>query len=481
MNTTTLHLLLSAASGVALVLTFPHAAIEALAPVALTPLLVVMAREKSMLKRAIYGELAGFLFWIGCCYWIRDVLAHYGGLNAPLAWLALVLFAIVKALHTAAFAALGGLVMDRWWAIPALAALWTGIESTHGTFGFAWLALGNAGQDMGVPMRLAPATGVYGLSFVFAMLACGLALLLLRRPRLHLAWLVAMPLLFLLPELPDAAPGTKTAVALQPNLAEGDPVDIVRMAARTLIAHRDSDLVIWPEVPAGLYWDRDEGLRDLMRRLTRDAKAPAVFGVVTFTPAGAPLNTAVVLGEDGTERGRYSKTNLVPFGEFIPPMFSWIEKISTEAGDFAKGGGPAAIDAGSMPLGVFICYESAFPEYVRRYAEKGATVLVNISNDGWFGDSAARAQHLQLARMRAAENLRWLLRVTNNGITASIDPAGRIAHRVRPFTPRAEPLPFDMSTQTTFYSRYGDWFAYTCLAASATLIAIRWRRLSRGG
>jgi apolipoprotein N-acyltransferase len=466
--------LLGAFSGVLLVLLFPKFDIAILAPFALTPLFIAIAREQSPWKRALIGEACGFIFWIGVCYWIRPVLDAYGGLNAPLAWLALILFAVAKALHTAVFAWLGGYFMPRPWAIPAVAALWAGIERTHGPLGFAWLTLGNAGSEMSLPLRLAPFTGVYGISFVFAMLACGFALLILRRPRRQLLPLLMLPLLFLLPEMPAVATGSRTAAVVQPNLAEDSPPDLERLLNRSAVAAiGGADFIAWPEAPVGFYWDRDPVFRYELSGLARRTATPVLAGVVTHNAAGAPLNSAVLVSAGGEELARYSKTFLVPFGEFVPPLFGWIQKISTEAGDFAPGPGPRPLPLNGRTLGVFICYEAAFPHLVRRFAANEADVLVNLSNDGWFFDTSAREQHLLLARMRAAENRRWLLRVTNNGITASLDPAGRVMKTFPEFREASGQLPFDAVKTTTFYTANGDIFAWTSLGVGVGLALCR--------
>jgi apolipoprotein N-acyltransferase len=471
--------LLGAVSGVLLVLVFPKFDVTLLAPVALTPLLIAIARESSPWKRALIGEICGFVFWIGVCYWIRPVLAAYGDLNVPLSWLTLILFALAKAVHTAVFACLAGFLLQRPWALPAVAALWAGLERTHGTFGFAWLTLGNAASEMSLPLRLAPLTGVYGISFVFAMLASGLALLILRRPRAHLMPLALLPALFLLPPMPALEQGLATAAVVQLNLDEGAPVDLPRLINRSVVATiNGADLIAWPEAPTGFYWDSDPVFRYALSGLARQTQTPVLFGAVMHTPDGAPLNSAVLVGASGEEVGRYSKTYLVPFGEFVPPLFGWIQKISKEAGNFARGPGPRTLDLNDRKFGVFICYEAAFPHLVRRFTALGAEVLVNLSNDGWFFQTAAREQHLLLARMRAAENRRWLLRVTNNGITASIDPAGRVMKTLPEFRELQGRLPFNFVSAMTFYSRNGDVFAWSCLAAGLALAA--WYAI-RGG
>lgn len=460
-----MNILLALASGHLLIALFPQFSVELLAPFALAPLLIAVAKEQSPLRRFLLGELTGFVFWIGICYWIRPVLAQYGGLNTPLSWLALILFAIAKGIHMAVFAWLAGFLIQRWWAIPAIAALWVGIERTHGTFGFAWLTLGNAASDMSLPLRFAPLVGVYGISFVLMMLNVGLALLILRRQRKELLWLLVLPLLYVLPEIPPVQRATQNAAALQPNLSEGVRPDLNILMSRSLVSAVNSSLILWPEAPTGFYWDRDPVFHNAMEQLAKTSGVPLLFAGVTHTDTGSPLNSAILIDGTAKEMGRYSKTFLVPFGEFIPPLFGWIEQISSEAGSFAPGDGPRVLSAGDLRLGTFICYESAFPHLVRQFPALGANVLVNLSNDGWFFKTAAREQHLLLARMRAVENRRWLLRATNNGITVSIDPGGRLVKMFPEFREIAGKLEFSKVEETTFYSRHGDWFAWTCLVA----------------
>jgi apolipoprotein N-acyltransferase len=195
-----------------------------------------------------------------------------------------------------------------------------------------------------------------------------------------------------------------------------------------------------------------------------------LFGTVGETPQGAPLNSAVLLRPAGDIEDRYDKINLVPFGEYVPRLFSFVNRITKEAGDFAPGTRLVVFPMAGPSMGVFICYESAFPAEVRQFAKRGANLLVNISNDGYFGKSAAREQHLSLVRMRAAENARWLLRPTNDGITAVIDPAGRIIDRWPMYQEVVGRMSFNYISGTTFYTEYGDWFAWGCLLAAAVAL-----------
>lgn len=472
-----------------LVLAFPRFNFVWLAPVALTPLLVAVAREARPWRRFLLGHLAGVVYWFGVCYWIEGVLANYGGLNTALAWLAFLLFCAIKALHMAVFAMLAGILMRRWWAAPAVAALWVAIEATHGSLGFAWLALGNAGINMGLPMRLAPITSVYGLSFVFMLMAAAMALAVLRRPRPHLLWLLALPFLIFLPPLPDAQRGRPSAVLVQPNISEiamwtTESVDrmqrnLAALSLRTVMTggSEHPSLVVWPEVPAPLYYDDDPRLRAYVDGLAHAANTHLLLGVVAHTPEGAPLNSAILISPEGKLLTEYSKVNLVPFGEFVPWPFGFVKRITNEAGDFTPGTRVVVSPIGDHRLGTFICYESVFPNFVRRFVADGAEVLFNISNDGYFGKTNARQQHLEIVRMRAAENRRWILRATNDGITATIDSAGRLRGSLPLYVEAASRTGFNYISSRTFYTRYGDWFPVLCgMVAAALLIVTRLAR-----
>ena len=306
-----LNLLLALASAGLLILVFPRFELVWLAPAALTPLLAAVAREPRGARRFLLGWAAGIVYWFGVCYWIQFTLAVHGGMGEIEAWAVFCLFAAAKALHMGVFAWLAGFPMRRWWAVPAVAALWVAVEATHGSLGFAWLALGNAGIDMQVPMRLAPITGVYGLSFVFAATAAALALTLLRRPRKEVAWLLALPLLFLLPRMPAAAPGHETALLVQPDISETEQwtlesVDAMQreQVALTLnAAVRDLDrppaIVVWPEVPAPLYYEEDPRFQSRVDDLARTLHAYLLIGVVSHTSAGEPLTLRVVIKASG--------------------------------------------------------------------------------------------------------------------------------------------------------------------------------------
>ncbi|NUN01540.1 MAG: apolipoprotein N-acyltransferase, partial [Bryobacteraceae bacterium] len=287
-------------------LLFPPFNLAALVPAALVPMLWAMHREASMRRRILAGWLAGCVYWMVVCHWIGAVLDAYGGLSGPLSLLALVLFAAVKALHWAGFAWGAGLLIRRPWAIPGIAALWTGLERTQGPLGFAWLMLGNAGIEMALPLRLAPVFGVYGLSFLFAALATGLTLMALRRPRKELLWLAPFAGLALLPAVEVAQPAAQEAVSMQMNVA-GDtrwtPEEKERAARQFSLLSLESALrpglktpalMLWPEVPAPFYYYDDPAFRQLVTETARLASTPLLFGTIAYTPERQPLNSAVL-------------------------------------------------------------------------------------------------------------------------------------------------------------------------------------------
>lgn len=473
--------LLAVASGALLFLLFPPYDFAWFAPFALTPLLIACARESNWRRRAALGYVCGIVQWFGMCYWIQWTTGRYAGVGPVAAWALFLLICLVKALQAAVFATLAGWLIRTVWAVPATAALWVALEWTHAWTGLSWLPLGNAASGMSVPLRIAPIAGVWGVSFVFALLATGIACVVLRRPRSHCAWLLSIPGLLLLPELPGPVPGSATAVLSQPNESETNVWNeelVTRSLRRKLLLSLGEalkkptpELIVWPEDP-GPFYGYDETYTGALTGLARTSGAYIIAGAVDRTPGGAPLNAALTVSPRGSVLARYNKIHLVPFGEFVPWPFQQITKqVSTEAGDFEAGRSVVVTPIGAHRIGTFICYEAAFPGFVRQFAKGGAEVLVTISNDGWFGKSAARYQHLRIARMRAVENRRWLLRSTNDGVTVAIDPAGRVTQAAPEYVETATRMNYGYVREQTFYTRHGDWFVLLCaLMAGAALL-----------
>jgi apolipoprotein N-acyltransferase len=442
--------LIALLSAVLLVLVFPGFNLTFLAPFALIPLIYALNRKPDL--RFAYAT--GVLFWFGLCYWIQFTLANHAGTGEIGGWALFVLFSLAKGAQMVVFGFLAARVLPTRWAVPATAALWTLLEWTHQYTGFTWLLLGNATIDWPYLPRLAPFTGVYGMSFMLALIASAIV-------KRQFAWLAVLLVPALLPALPTAAPTHQTALVVQPNIPEEEQwteASLARMERRLIelsIPKSVVDFVVWPEDPAPIY-DTDPGLP----KIAAAAHAAFLAGAVSRAPDNAPMNSALLFSPEGRFISRYDKVNLVPFGEFVPWPFELIvRKVSSEAGDFRAGTKAVVADR----VGTFICYESVFPTYIRRFARDGAQVLFNISNDAWFGKSAARFQHFEIVRMRALENRRWIVRSTNNGISAAIDPAGRVTRELPPFREATAILGFNYEPSTTFYTRNGDWLIWLCV------------------
>ncbi len=437
-----------------LLLVFPGFNLTFLAPFALIPLVYQLDRKPGIL----YSYATGVLYWFGLCYWIQFTLAEHAGTGQALGWALFVLFSLAKGVQMAVFGWLAARTLRTRWAVPATAALWTVVEWTHQYTGFTWLLLGNAVIDWPYITRLAPVTGVYGISFALALVSVAIV-------KRQWAWLALLLIPAALPLTPAAQLGRQSALVVQPNLPEEEPwtsESVLRLRQRLAELSKPAvpvDFVVWPEDPAPIF-DTD----DYLPAIAQNAHAALLAGAVSRSTDNAPLNSALLLSPSGAFISKYDKVNLVPFGEFVPWPFELItRKVSQEAGDFRPGTKPVV----AARVGTFICYESVFPTYVRQFARDGAQILFNISNDGWFGRSAARFQHFEIVRMRALENRRWIVRSTNNGVSAAIDPAGRVTQQLPPYRESTAVLTFNYEPETTFYTRHGDWWIYVCLALLA--------------
>jgi len=427
------------------------------------------------------------------------------------------------------------------WGPVAIPFLWVALElaRAHLFTGYPWLLLGYALTDYPGIARVASWTGVYGLSFLLISLNLAWAWLFLERPTEHpatrtlpkasvsyAAVLLAATLLLHFTARDETYAEDQTAFLVQTNIPqevaftpwtpEAQRPLFDRLELLTLDAVRRQDppaLVVWPEMPASFYFYDDGFTRPFMEGIARQTNSFFLTGVVAFVPGSnrtQPLNSNVLLAPSGEVLAQYDKIHLVPFGEYIPwsQWLGFAESLTAESGDFVSGsryvvteilGGPppagappaAAANAVSGPqallsqgvggqggrMSSIICYEAIFPELSRRFVQEGAEVLVNISNDGWFGNSAARFQHLLMARMRAIENARYLLRTTNTGITVVVRPDGQIASEIPPDRPGVLEGRWSFQNRRTVYTRYGDWFAYgASLAAVLALLAARGRK-----
>jgi len=501
------------------VLIFPLPGIYVLSWFALSPLIIALLRTRPEGELEVAGSvrlrpaspaqafllsyLCGILWFAGTCYWIYNTMHQFGGMSALVAALILFLFCCYLGLYHGLFGLLlvllAGSSCDYRRPLVTAPFLWVAVELARTRVtGFPWNLLGIAQVDNTALCRIATWTGVYSISFEILLVNVALAAAFLvpreRRGAMLAAALAAASVLQAgrLVETP-AATADRAALLVQQNIPVSanwtpayfqqtltDLTDLSVKGANTPMGK--PGLIVWPESPAP-FFSNDARFRDAISELARATGVWVVtgsIGVQPATPGGNPaphpdpagdtpvFNSASLVSPQGEWMARYDKVHLVPFGEYLPfpSLFAFAGGLTKEVGEFHHGTSRKALNAGGMQLGVFICYESVFPDDIRNFADNGAQAFVNISNDGWYGDSGAYAQHLNQTRMRAIENNRWLLSATDTGVTASIDPSGRVVARI----PRKERTvliaPYALTSVTTFYTRHGDWFAYGCAIIS---------------
>lgn len=461
------------------------------------------------------GFFHGFLFVITCVPWIADVLSVHGGMSLAAGWGVLLLIAVV-------WAASVGLAT---WAIQRLSLrsfslalfgapfLWISTEVFRAylpEISFPWGLLGYAPAENSALLQLTTLTGIYGLSFLAAAFN---ALLVWsdcrdgagsrRRFAILGAVIVAMVLAcWIGPRFVPRAEAHHLTRVVQPNFPENtqyvgdwyaehqaDLAGLQKLSLHPSLGAQQPDLLIWPEAPAPFSF-QDPHFGPYISRLATEFGHPVIVGVIEWKPGrevinGAerntlfPYNSAAMLNAFGQKTFGYDKIHLVPFGEYEPFPFihQVVTSVSEEVGGFHKG---KQRTVGKFPNGntfsVFICYETIYPGEVRDFAHLGAQLLVNISNDGWFGKSEAAEQHVRMARVRAVENRRWLVRDTNSGITASIDPYGNVMRVMGRDIRDSADLPYDFRADTTLYTQFNDWFAWMCVGISAILVLMAFRK-----
>lgn len=490
----------------------------------LVPLLwaILSSSERPKPLRSVFlsAYVCGVLWYAGNCYWIYDTMLIHGGLPPAVSALLLLGFSLVLGAYFGLFglgAALAQRRLGTMWALAGAPFLWVGLDLVGARVtSVPWDQLGYSQVDNAILTQLGPWTGVYGMSFMLvaanAMLV-GVVVLEGRQAKVASAAtsgaLILTGVLGLNLHEPKR-PTSASAVLVQPNLDVsatniwnapdewsrhiGEFTKLAEEQCKTYIAGipqtgaptgeivcppypTHPDLVAWPEAPALSFFEADPRFRQTISEMAGAEHSAFIVGGVGADESDTDrslneYNSAMVFGPDGSRLGRYDKIHLVPYGEYIPyrNLFFFAHKLTGKLLDFSRGTERKVFRLNGHRYGVFICYESVFADEVRQFARFGAEALVNISDDGWYGDTSAPWQHLNMARMRSIENRRWLLRDTNNGVTAVIDPDGRVVQSIPRHAVDALPAQFGFRDDITFYTAHGDVFAWACAILAVALM-----------
>jgi apolipoprotein N-acyltransferase len=487
--------LLALASGVTLALAFPNYNLRLLAWISIA--LLVLASDGARLRVApLYGFLHGLAFYPICLPWIDVVMQQYGDVGPWTSAGILGLMAVAGGIICAIFSWGVALASHKGHLLACALApfLWVAVEFLRGNLpiiAFPWNLIGYAASGNLALVQLTTLTGIYGLSFVVAGYGALLAYAVLSgRQRAWKSVIATTGVLILVAVggryfVPSATPryiahlvqtDFAQSYTYPPDWMQTHAGDLDQLERISIGSAKDvPGVIVWPEVPAPFSLE-DPNFAGRARQIARDSGQDFLVGVEDWkrdaTGKEIATNSAVLLEPTGQRIFTYDKIHLVPFGEYVP-LRKWLTfagKLTADIGDFTPG---TEYRVGQLPsgtFGVFVCYEGVLPGAVRRFTANGAELLINISNDGWFGRSAAPAQHVMMARVRAVENRRWLLRGTNNGFTVDVDPYGRTVAEL-PTDVRGElEAPYDFRSGLTLYARLGNWLPWLCVLASLALL-----------
>jgi apolipoprotein N-acyltransferase len=487
-------------SAVLLILAFPDFEIWWLAWFALVPLLIAVERNKDFTIKCFYlGLLAGTIFFYGSCWWLTYAPINYGKLPAPLIYLLLVPATLGAGFFTGVFSAISGRLLSKFghWAIFLTPFVWTACEFLR------LLITGNAWNALGYSLAFKPFIGsaafggVFLVSFLILFPSVGIYLMIFRAN--SLLGMFSPPILFvpvgsfllLNTVIPLSPPPSAVVIGIQPNVPMSGltvqdyynlrqrHVEMAEAALREIESKEElkdlPKIVVFPESPMLFGWAHDSEFREFAADFTRRNRTALIFNAGEPTTLGDGYhNSAIMVSERGEKIAQYDKIRLVPFGEFVPDWIPFSQYLPTVVGRAKPGKNFRLMPFGStVRAGVLICYESAFGDLSNGFVRNGADVLVEMTNDGYGGDTPILRQHLANAVFRAVETNRPLLRVTNVGITAYINERGEIRDGAGTYTTATRIWTVSKSDgKETFYVRNGDLFAWICTTLSLVFLGL---------
>jgi len=475
---------------------FPPGKLDWLAWFALVPLLKSLENE-SPSHAFRWGLVMGFAHYLTLTYWIVVVLKHYGDLNLFISLGGLVLLCAYLSLYPAIFSFLICYIKRGRFSILMMATLWVGLEyiRAKALTGFPWCLLGYTQYRHLNLIQIAELVGVYGLSFLILLANALIYTLFFDRNRISRRWLKwEMPIILLIAvftlayghhrlsgeEAEEKSKKPINIAIIQGNIDQSvkwnplyqqKTLDTYHRLTRTTYSFKPN-MIVWPETSVPFFFQNDTNLSRKIFEIPEESGAHLIFGSPAYRREDTAIkyyNRAYHLSPDNKSPGYYDKVHLVPFGEYVPlqKFFPFIHRLVPAAGDFVSGEKIAPLKLPNLPAGILICFEVIFPELARKQAKKGAKILINLTNDAWYGKTSAPYQHLCMAVFRSVETGKPMIRAANTGFSAFISPRGKIIAHGELFT--EEVLKHRVKVGDSpqrFYTRYGDLFAIALLIIS---------------
>ncbi|MBN1881866.1 MAG: apolipoprotein N-acyltransferase [Deltaproteobacteria bacterium] len=511
---------LSAVGGVLFALSLPKVDFFFTAWVCLVPLLFAIENQPPH-RSFLFGLVFGLFAYTGIFYWTYTPMYFYGGISLPVSMILVLLFATYISIYSSLFAYLVSWSRLRF-SLPLFVTVpvaWTALEFFRAYLltGFPWGYLGHSQLQWLTFMQVLDITGVYGVTFVIAAVNVALFLIVKRligtittfpfKEAAVAAILVAAVIgyglfalnreerIFTDPSRIYLSPEPVTVALIQGSIPQNlkwnpsfreETVSLYEEMTRASI--EDSpDLVVWPETAMPFFYQDSERFVDRIVHLADENDIHLFFGIPAYEIRGddsiAFFNRAYLFSPEGDIVGYYDKRHLVPFGEYVPlkKLLFFVDKLTESVGETEPGSITDPMETEFGAVGSLICYEAIFPEISRMFARKNAALLVNITNDAWYGTTSAPYQHFSLARMRAIETRLPLIRVANTGISAVVHPTGDVEMMTPLFRRTISVAYIRPCPRTTFYTRFGDVFAWLVTLCFFTPIFIHWGGIIRKG
>ncbi|MBN1572992.1 MAG: apolipoprotein N-acyltransferase [Deltaproteobacteria bacterium] len=471
-------------------LSLPAPSISILAWICLVPLLFAV-KDYSPYRASILGFVFGLFANLGVFYWTALPASRYGGVPIYLGILITVLLVLYVSIYAGVFSAFVSWTRERFGTseIVSVPIALTALEYLRGTLftGFPWCFIGHSQIPFLPVVQVLDITGVFGVTFTIAIVNAAVYLVFLKivGARKKFPWaevavsasLVAILIAYGLYAINRETKRASSAPGITVSLIQGN----IRQDIKWNPAYQDEtvsiyeeltlsteksnpDLIVWSETATPFFFKDHPYFRPRVEGLAMITEAYLFFGTVDYKIIGEQYryqNSAYLLNPEGSLVGKYDKTHLVPFAEYVPlkRLFFFVDKIVEGVGDYLPGEKREPLETGFGGLGSLVCYEAIFPYMTRDYAKDGAVLFINITNDAWFGKTSAPYQHFSMSRIRAIETRIPLVRCANTGVSAFVDTIGRVKSQTPIFKRTAVTDKVKIGNRLTFYTRFGDIFA----------------------